>query len=240
LNNKYAVKVVVLVASLSLLSGIAPAAAVPTVPLFFQGTSGGSAIGSEGSVVIDSTVGELTVANPYNTMSEIKGFGAATFTATAAGSNGGIKFLFSGTGTNYPIPFNFLGVGWDFTVNATNLSPVDWQIIYQVGSSPISSATFSGNTPAFSRVKGITAMNLIPGTKTDIWSMELDVTMPSFQIGDQLSVTIPQNSIDINAAVPEPSSLLVVIPALAGLLVRRRKKATGLRSSHPRRRSTTN
>ena len=65
---------------------------------------------------------------------------------------------------------------------------------------------------------------LRPVPNPNQWSLALNLSWGGLT-GDTFTLTIPQNSVDINSAVPEPASLLLIGPALALLLLKRARAA---------------
>jgi hypothetical protein len=146
------------------------------------------------------------------------------------GSNYGIEFSATGSGDGGESPSGILPLAWDFSIgDAFNTTNLNWYlqfIFWGAGSGSYFYATSGSGTGQF---KGSTVME-IASSGINAWNVSLQITGDVTEVlsGGGFAVDIPPGTtLDVNPvgdAVPEPSSLLLALPAGAFLLVRRRMK----------------
>lgn len=187
------------------------------------------------------TTAQLTPGS--NGVTGVKLFGSATATSQvltdgivgqiqAPGNPLTLDFKVASGTTNGGQIAGVIPISYKFSVTDTDSTTADitWQLIISanglaVFTSPISAA-FAGNGATISGTVNTIAL---PPTTVASYGIEFKVTDASATNGQQLAVTIPQNSIDVNALVagtPEPGTFAMLGSALVGLgiIVRRRRK----------------
>ncbi len=171
----------------------------------------------------------------------------AIFTATQAGSSAGNAFGSLGLEVDYTANGVFtspvLYTNYDFSLSDSNGDPIFWLVsseyLLQIGPSLFGGEVVqSGETaPGGGMVSGSAPSN--EGNNTDLTGLTLFGTQVvqlivafdgSWNIGDTLTLTVPQGSIDISGAsnaVPEPATgtLLLTGGVLLAALRKRRMKA---------------
>jgi PEP-CTERM motif len=173
---------------------------------------------------------ELALATGSNGMTGVKMFGSGQANAGSISTqsiSGGIQatipltvdFLVgSGTTNSGQVP-GAIPLAWKFTIGDSDTVTADiaYTITWTLNSTQFSSTgtgltagTYTGSASAFAS---------LVGTAITSYKIELSVTDSHVASNGFLSVTIPQNSIDLNAvsAAPEPGTFALLGSALAGL-----------------------
>lgn len=164
----------------------------------------------------------------FNNVIGVKGFGSTTLTV-GEGGDGFFELyaLMEGTGSGDDFATSEIPAEWQFTVTSSNANPVNWLLLFTVNG--IDSEFNDDGTPLPGTEENDGLINVPNGSALSTWSARLSLTWEG-QEGDTLTLTIPQNSIDINpggefTGVPEPSAFLLVVPGLALLYLGRRRVA---------------
>jgi hypothetical protein len=190
-----------------------------------------------GSPVITPSVNiSANIANAY-TLSQVdanhvklSGNGTYTYTGTAGGGGTidvAIGGTFSGSQGN-----QFSG-NYDVTLGLTGSGSLEYQLsaslfvvftYVQVYSSDNSSSLLNG--PSSQQYTGNgTYIDPYSGTLSSNWKADLLLTWTNAKPGDQLTVTIPTNSIDFALlSVPEPSSCALLACGLFAAVGKRRRR----------------
>ncbi len=142
-------------------------------------------------------------------------------TAVSAGGFTDILFTTQGTATG-----SFTGdvpVSYDFTITDPSGDPVDWDVYFSAFGDPNSpSNSADGVATATGEIQG--SFNVaLDGSALSQYVLHLNVYFGGqSNPGDSFTVSIPDNSIDVNpvpvsSAVPEPNTLSLFASALASL-----------------------
>ncbi len=148
-----------------------------------------------------------------------------TGTSCSAGFSGGGSLTLSASGTGSgTIPFSGIPINVIFTPTFDGGGNIDYSFVLNLNGSTNPPQLF-GNAVSGTQVSQGFNFPVGSGVTLSSWSVALTISTLS-GLGT-LGLTVPQNSIDINAAAaptPEPSSLLLFSSAAGLLLMRRRKR----------------
>lgn len=140
-------------------------------------------------------------------------------------SGGGVQFIglgFSSNGTTNNGSFGggTIPIAWSFTIGDNAAQPdIEWSLAVSINGSSVFSQNFS-TAPGL--IQGSTVTNVLPpiGNITS-WGVNFTVTDDEAVNGETLTVSVPANSVDLNAAqvaaTPEPGTFAMLGSALAGL-----------------------
>jgi len=170
------------------------------------------------------TVNTLTVQQAGQ--DTVKLFGDASFTkGSAATSTIVLQINGSFDADTGDMFFAF----YDFTFNLTGTGQVSWRLDGNVNIPPfgfqnVVRETSSSNLigPSSQRYTGIKSAPS-PFNFASTWQGVFTVTWTGGLAGDTLGVTVPNNSIDFQLRVPEPSSTAIFALGAMGLISRRRR-----------------
>ncbi len=214
---------VVPLASLVAVTAPSAHAGAVTTPLVLN-TAGCTFTGGSGSC------SELALATGSNGMTGVKMFGSGSANVGSISTqivSGGVQatipltvdFLVSSGGTNGGQVPGAIPLSWNFTIGDSDLVTADiaytitWTLNgtqFSSSGSNLAAGTYTGSASAFSGLLGVSITS---------YQIELSVTDTHVASNGFLSVTIPQNSIDLNAvtAAPEPGTFALLGSALVGL-----------------------
>jgi hypothetical protein len=202
------------------------AVAVPAVAstVTFTNTAGViSATGISGGMTSSSFGG---AALPGSVIQGYRVSGGAAFNFSS-GFVYSLIFSPSGGGSGV-FPSSAIGGAWNFTLTSTVPQFVNWEVDYVIDSILTTATTGSGTiTGAPTNVNDAGLLSVDSGGTLTSWSDQIRLTWIGANFG---TLTLNVTSLDVSgqgaAAVPEPSTLLMMFPLAGGwLLYRRRRKA---------------
>ena len=147
----------------------------------------------------------------------IKLFGDLSFTSAEGGLTS-LEIILNGTGTgNFPDDY----MGYNIDLNFSGVDTlVSWEGTLMSNQNQVA---LSGQTQSPGNVKESGNIYVGAGNFNFTWSVDMKASFIANAPGDTLTISIPQNSIDLNA-VPEPASFLLFAPAVALLYLRRKRQ----------------
>ena len=147
-------------------------------------------------------------------------------------SGGSIKFLANGSGSGV-LASGSVPVSWDFSITSGTVDPtVNWTVLFELIFSGGGTSSFhtSGSASVTTTPTVIQSGGAISTSGGTVTGYELQLTASDSVGAGGYTLVIPGSAtLDLNpevAAVPEPSSLLVIGAAGALMILRRRKKRT--------------
>jgi hypothetical protein len=151
-------------------------------------------------------------------------------TGTAVSSGFFTDLLFTTQGAATGSYVGDIPVSYDFTIDDPSGYKIDWDVYFSAFGDPNSPSNSADGVSTGGETTGSFDV-LLDGSTLSQYVLHLDVMFGSgAQAGDTITVTIPDNSIDVNpvpaSTVPEPGSLGLFGSALAamGLLTWFRRK----------------
>jgi hypothetical protein len=132
----------------------------------------------------------------------------------------------SGTFTTDTLPISFSFTIADSLSNTSQAQPIDWMLLLNVYAEDANGfawgqTTFTGTVAAGGgNVVGGGFINVPLGATLTDWQFSLQAIVPMAP-GESVTITVPGNSIDINA--PEPGGIPLAATAIAMLWWRRRR-----------------
>ena len=185
---------------------------------------------AQASAIIPPSFTVTSAICPGGTLSNLAinsntGIKLYTGTKCSAFVSGGevLTLLASGTGSGV-IPVSSIPVNVIFTPTFDGVGNIDYGFVLNLNGSS-NAPQLTGSVASGTVVSQSFNFNVGTGVTLSSWSVALTVSSAS-GVG-ALGVTVPQNSIDINApasSTPEPSSLFLFTPAAALILLRHRKR----------------
>ncbi len=140
------------------------------------------------------------------------------------GANGDLVLSASGTGSGI-IPVSSIPINVIFTPTFTGSGTINYSFVLDLNGSS-NAPQLSGAVASGTEVNQSFNFNIGSNVTLSTWSVSLTIASTDGNSGT-LGLTVPQNSIDINApsaATPEPSSLFLFTPAAGLMLLRRRRR----------------
>lgn len=140
------------------------------------------------------------------------------------GANGALVLSASGTGSGI-IPVSSIPINVIFTPTFTGSGTIDYSFVLDLNGST-NAPQLSGAVASGTEVNQSFNFNIGSNVTLSTWSVSLTIASTDGNSGT-LGLTVPQNSIDINApsaATPEPSSLFLFTPAAGLMFLRRRRR----------------
>jgi hypothetical protein len=165
-----------------------------------------------------------------------------TGSGTAVSNGGFTDILFT---TQGPASGSFTGdvpVSYDFMINDPSRDPIDWDVFFSAFGDPNSVSNSADGVSTGGEVTG-TFNVALDGSQLSQYVLHLNVMFGTSKEGDTITVTIPDNSIDVSpvpgtSTVPEPNtlSLFACAGAAFGLLTwfRRKKQNRATMLQQPR------
>ncbi len=174
-----------------------------------------------------SSSGCSTSALPQgsNLLTGVKMFGTASISSFASGSNFqdiGLQFsVSSGSGNGGFFAGGAIPIDWKFTIGVTGDPQPDltWQLSISINGLNVYANSF-GTAPGL--ITGNDVTSVLPAGTINSYLINFLVSDDEATKNETLTVTIPQNSININTAAattaaPEPGTFALLGSALAGL-----------------------
>src|SRR5579883_3499421 len=196
-----------------------------------------------GASVSNPTPSNQSIPDNGSGVTGLKFYGDVTFTAYSGSSfayisghvtPGSCVYICGGltaNGTFDPssYPNDVLVFNYKFSVSDNNGDTIYWSFNADAFGSSFTSQTNSGSVASNSTVSGSIALGGLSGANITGWSTNREIDFGSdYSAGDSLTLSIPQNSVDIlgQAGTPEPSTFgLLGIGSAALLWLRRRFKS---------------
>jgi len=210
------------------LAAAATSAKASFVPAFTFNTGSAfytSPANSGGGIVDHTATLSASGTNPIS-LSGNTSITAAQYTANSSSSysldwNGSLNT------SNFPAG-STLGMNYDFTINLTNGNStggtVTWLLTSLIGGASTLSAsgTASGASTHLTGSKSEVIHSALSGST---WDTVLQLTWTGEDPASTMSVSVPaDSSVDLSVATPEPASLSLLTAAVAGLILKRRRK----------------
>jgi PEP-CTERM motif len=181
-------------------------------------------ISSSGSNFNSSGCSTAALPQGANLLTGVKMFGTASISGVSGGANFqfiGLEFSVSGSGNGGSFIGGAIPIDWKFTIGVTGDPQPDlsWLLQVQINGVGVYSNSFSA---APGVIAGNDVTSVVPAGPITSYQINFLVSDDEALPNETLTVTVPQNSININTAaitagVPEPGTFALLGSALVGL-----------------------